>query len=91
MNSGIQTGTLKKAIPNRAFLNVINEYKSMAEGAIVTDQPVNTDSEDNGEEFNGLDIGDDSDEQVNNRGFNLNCNDDLEGEQVDNLEWDDDQ
>ncbi|KAG6376712.1 hypothetical protein JVT61DRAFT_1729 [Boletus reticuloceps] len=45
VNSGIQEPELKKAIPNRAFLNAINEYKSM-----VGDTPpsqVGTEPEDN--------------------------------------------
>jgi hypothetical protein len=89
-NSGIQMGELKKAVPNQAFLNAINKYKS-TEGAM--DQHVDTEPEDNAEDSDdeqaddrGGDDMDMGDEQVGDGEFDLFPNDDLEGKQVD--EWD---
>ena len=71
MNSGVETGELKKAVPRHAFLNVINEYKH-TEGAV--DLYVETEPEDNSdaEEHHDMDTGLED----------LDPTDDLEDEQV---------
>ena len=92
-NLGTQIGELKKAIPSRAFLNAINEYKC-AEGAMDQHVSVNVEPEDSTEESDGgTEAPDDrnmglEDEQVDDREFDVDSIDDSEGEQAD--KWEDD-
>ncbi|KAN0081508.1 hypothetical protein V8E55_009132 [Tylopilus felleus] len=77
MNPGVETGELKKAVPRRAFLNAIDEYKRM-EGAM--DLHVETEPEDNSdaEEHHDMDTGLED----------LDPTDDLEDEQVGESDYD---
>jgi hypothetical protein len=95
-----QTGELKKAIPSRAFLNAINEYKS-AEGAMDKYAGVDTEPEGSAEESDGSAEESDGstevpgdgdmdmeDEQVHNGEFGMGSDDDSEGERAEELDDD---